>query len=308
MVKKVLVTGADGFIGQALCPLLESHGIEVVRATRKNAGDLGSTIDWKPLLHHVDGVVHLAARVHVLRENTSFPIERFRQVNVEATRQLALQAAEMGVKRFVFASTIGVLGIKTNGHPFTEKDTPQPCNDYAISKWEAEQMLATVAQDTGMEITTIRPPLVYGRGVKANFLMLMNAVYHHLPLPLALIKNKRDMVFVGNLVDAILQCLQHPNAAGETFVIADGETFSTANLIRAIARHLHTPALLLPIPVGLLTGLGALLKQSATIHRLTDSLEVDASHIRRTLDWKPPFSFEEGLAQTVAWFIEEKQK
>ncbi len=308
MVKRVLVTGADGFIGSALCPLLESQGIEIVKATRKTAGDFNKTIDWTPLLKDVDGVVHLAARVHVLRENTSLPLERFRQINVEATRQLAQQAAKAGVKRFVFASTIGVLGIKTNGHPFTEADTPNPCNEYAQSKWEAEQMLTALSAHTDMEVTTIRPPLVYGAGVKANFYMLMRAVDMHLPLPLACVKNKRDIVYVGNLVDAIYQCLTHPKAAGETFVIADGETFSTPDLIRSIGNHMNNHALLLPIPVSLLNFGGILLKQSAMIHRLTDSLEVNASHLRTTLGWKPPFSFEEGLAQTVAWFIEERRK
>jgi nucleoside-diphosphate-sugar epimerase len=306
MVTRVLVTGADGFIGSALCPLLESHGIEVVKATRKTAGDLNNPIDWSALLEGVDGVVHLAARVHVLRENTCLPLERFRQVNVEATRQLAEQAAKAGVKRFVFASTIGVHGIQTNGHPFTETDTPNPCNEYAQSKWEAELMLKALAVQTSMEITTIRPPLVYGAGVKANFYMLMNAVYQRIPLPLACVKNKRDIIYVGNLVDAILRCLTHPKAAGETFVIADGETFSTPSLIRNIGKHMLRPALLLPIPVWLLNAIGIALGKTAMIHRLTDSLEVDATHLRTTLDWKPPFSFEEGLAQTVAWFIEER--
>jgi len=308
MVARVLVTGANGFIGSQLCPLLESRGIEVVRATRLNAGDLTDSCDWRPLLEGVDGVVHLAARVHVLRENLSLPLERFRQVNVHATAHLARQAAQMGVKRFVFASTIGVLGVNTNGIPFTESHPAAPVNDYARSKWEAEQALTQISQETGLEVVTIRPPLVYGAGVKANFYMLMRAVEERLPLPLASIRNKRDMIYVGNLVDAMHRCLIHPNAAGQTFVIADGRTVSTPDLMRMIAHYMNKKIHLLPCPSALLNLGGTLLGKSAMVHRLTGSLEVSATHLRHSLDWHPPYSIEAGLEHTVQWFMQERAR
>lgn len=311
--KRVLVTGAGGFIGRNLCPVLEEHGWHVRRVVRRplaldavQINDIGPDTDWSEALSGMDAVVHLAARVHVLREQAREPRERFRQVNVDATRRLAQQAAAAGAKRFIFISTIGVHGVKTEGRGFKETDAPNPLNDYALSKLQAEDALRQVAQETGLEVVVIRPPLVYGPGVKANFLMLLGVVRRGLPLPLASIRNKRDMIYVGNLSDAILTCLSHPAAAGETFLVDDGDTVSTPDLIRRIARAMGKHPLLLPFPVGLLRFGGVLLGKCDMVNRLVSSLEVDSAHIRETLDWKPPYAFDDALAATIAWYISEK--
>lgn len=310
---KILVTGAGGFIGRNLCPLLQQRGFFVRRAVRRPLdaqavllGDMGQDTDWKEALQGMDAVVHLAARVHVLRERADEPAERFRQVNVDATLRLARQAVQMGVKRFVFVSTIGVHGVKTEGKGFSEYDTPNPRNEYSLSKWQAEQELKKLAQETGLEVVVVRPPLVYGPGVKANFLMLLAVVRRGLPLPLASIHNRRDMVYVGNLSDAIRLCLTHPAAVGRTFVVADGEAVSTPELIRRIARIMGRKLWLLPCPVALLR-LGAwLLGRSDMVHRLVSSLEVDSTKIRETLDWTPPYTFDDGLKATIDWYITEQ--
>lgn len=311
--QKILITGAGGFIGRNLCPMLEREGFSVRRAVRKpldadsvQIRDIGADTDWSAALGGMDAVVHLAARVHVLRECASEPSELFRQVNVEATRRLAEQAAAAGVKRFVFVSTIGVHGVKTEGKGFCEADTPHPLNQYALSKLEAEKALKKVAEETGLEVVIIRPPLVYGAGVKANFLMLLSVVKHGLPLPLASIRNKRDMVYVGNLSDAIRACLTHPAAVGQTFVVADGEAVSTPELIRHIAQAMGKKPLLFPFPESLLRFGGWMVGRCDMVHRLVSSLEVDSKKIRETLDWKPPFSFDDGLAATMQWYQGEE--
>jgi len=295
--------------------MLQEQGWYVRRVVRRpqdpeavELKDMGADTDWNDILQGMDAVVHLAARVHVLREQANEPRERFRQVNVDATRRLAEQAASAGVKRFVFISTIGVHGVKTNGEGFKESDPPHPLNDYALSKLQAEDALRKVAEETGLEVVVIRPPLVYGPGVKANFLMLLRVVKQGLPLPLASIKNKRDMIYVGNLSHAIGACLVHPQAAGETFLVDDGDTVSTPDLIRRIARAMHRPTRLLPCPESLLRLGGRILGRSDMVHRLVSSLEVDSTHIRNTVDWIPPFTFDEGLMATVEWFRREHCK
>ncbi len=304
--KKVLVTGAGGFIGRNLCPMLEERGWYVRRVVRRpldvdavQIKNISPDTDWSEALKGMDAVVHLAARVHVLREQASEPRELFRQVNVDATRHLAEQAAQAGVKRFVFISTIGVHGVKTQGKGFRESDAPHPLNDYALSKLQAEDALRKVARDTGLEVVTIRPPLVYGPGVKANFLMLLKVVCKGFPLPFGSIRNQRDMVYVGNLSDAIALCLTHPAAAGQTFLVDDGDTVSTPDLIRRIARAMDKKPRLFPFPVVVLQLGGHLLGKCDRVNRLVSSLEVDSTCIRKTLSWTPPFTFDEGLAATV---------
>lgn len=296
--RRVLVTGAGGFIGRNLCPVLERAGWRVRPVTER----IGHDTDWGEALAGVDAVVHLAARVHVLREQADEPQERFRHINRDATRHLAEQAAAAGVRRFVFISTIGVHGVKTEGRGFRETDAPNPQNAYALSKREAEDALKKVEADTGLEVVILRPPLVYGPGVKANFRMLLDVVRRGIPLPLASICNKRDMVYVGNLADAVRVCLTHAAAAGEVFLVDDDDTVSTPDLIRRIARAMGKTPRLFPFPVALLRLGGWLSGRGDMVNRLVSSLEVDSAHIRGTLGWTPPYGFDDGLLETVRWY------
>jgi len=309
----VLVTGASGFVGRALCEVLLRHG-QSVRGTLRQpdgklalvvgvepivVGTINAATDWKAALAGCDVVVHLAARVHVMDDKSSDPLADFREVNTEGTLNLARQAAQAGVKRFVFISTIKVNG-EGRDTPYRETDAPVPEDAYAISKWEAEQGLQLVAQESGMEIVILRPPLVYGPGVKANFLRLMRSVARGWPLPLGSIRNRRSVLYLGNFVDAIRVCVVHPAAAGQTFLLDDGEAVSTPELIRAVAQAMGRPARLLAVPVRVLELAGALLGKRTAVARLTGSLFVDGSFIRSRLGWMPSYSMDEGLAATVA--------
>lgn len=304
---RVLVTGANGFVGVALCGHLHAHGHEVVRAVRRGSalagefvvGDVDGTTDWRSALAGCNAVVHLAARVHVMHDTAQDPQALYRATNTDATLNLARQAAQVGVKRFVFISTIKVNG-EGRDAPYLESDAPAPEDAYAISKWEAEQGLLKIAQETGLEVVILRPPLVYGSEVKANFLRLIQLVKKGWPLPLGAIHNRRSLLYLGNFVDAIRACVEHPTAAGQTFLLDDGQPVSTPELIRAVARAMGRPARLLAVPVQLLEFAGALLGKRAAVARLTGSLWVDSSFIRSRLDWTPPYSMEAGLAATVA--------
>jgi UDP-glucose 4-epimerase len=261
-------------------------------------GDINSVTDWAAALAGCDAVVHLAARVHVMHDTAEDPLALYRATNTDATLNLARQAAQAGVKRFVFVSTIKVNG-EGRDAPYRETDAAAPGDAYAISKWEAEQGLQRIAQETGLEVVILRPPLVYGPGVKANFRRLLDTVARGRPLPLGAIHNKRSLLYLGNFVDAIRACIEHPAAAGQTFLLDDGRPVSTPELIRAVARAMGKPARLLPVPVGVLEFTGALLGKRAAVARLTGSLHVDSSAIRSRLDWTPPYSMEAGLAATV---------
>jgi UDP-glucose 4-epimerase len=309
----VLITGANGFVGRALCAELVQRGHSVRGALRQIGGrsalvegidpvligTINAATDWKAALAGCAVVVHLAARVHVMHDKASDPLAEFREVNTEGTLNLARQAAQRGVKRFVFISTIKVNG-EGREEPYRETDAPAPEDAYAISKWEAEQGLHRIAQETGLEVVILRPPLVYGPGVKANFQRLMNTVRRGWPLPLGAIRNRRSLLYLGNFVDAIRLCVEHPAAAGQTFLLDDGEAVSTPELIRRLAHAMGRPARLPAVPVGVLELAGALLGKRAAVSRLTGSLHVDSSAIRSQLDWVPPFSMEAGLAATVA--------
>jgi len=260
---------------------------------------MNAQTDWHPALAGCDAVVHLAARVHLMHDTAQDPLALYRATNTEATLNLARQAARAGVKRFVFVSSIKVNG-EGRDTPYRETDVAAPEDAYAISKWEAEQGLQRIAQETGLEIVILRPPLVYGPGVKANFLRLMQTVQRGWPLPLGAIRNRRSLLYLGNFVDAIRLCVEHPAAAGQTFLLDDGEPVSTPELIRALARAMGRPARLLAVPVGVLEWSGALLGRRAAVARLTGSLCVDSSAIRSRLGWVPPFTMEAGLAATVA--------
>lgn len=304
---KALVTGATGFIGNALCKHLAAHGHEIIRAVRRDAtlsGDIlfsqidGAT-DWAEALRGCDVVVHLVARVHVMNDLVPDPEALYRSTNTEATLNLARQAADAGVKRFVFISTVKVNG-EGRDAPYRETDVPAPEDAYALSKWEAEQGLQRIAADSGLEVVILRPPLVYGPGVKANFQRLLRMVELGWPLPLGAIQNRRSFLYLGNFLDAIRLCIEHPAAAGQTFLLDDGQALSTPELIRALSHALDRPARLLAVPVKVLELAGALLGKRATVARLTGSLYVDSSAIRSHLGWTPPYTVQQGLAATVA--------
>lgn len=309
---RVLVTGATGFVGIASRAQLAASGYEVVAAVRRSSGiegevvvgDINGTTDWAVALRGCDAVVHLAARVHVMDDKAADQLELYRATNTEATVNLAHQASGAGIKRFVFVSTIKVNG-EGRDDPYRETDQPAPEDAYAISKWEAEQGLQRIAQETGLKVVVLRPPLVYGPGVKANFLRLMQAIQRGWPLPLAAIHNRRSFLYLENLVDAIQLCIEHPNAAGQTFLLDDGEPTSTPELIRAMALAMDCPARLFAVPVRVLELIGALLGNAA-VARLVGSLYVDTSFIRTRIGWRPTYSLQQGLASTVAAFSREQ--
>lgn len=321
-VKNVLVTGASGFIGQALCSRLVVDGWGVCATLRNSGrghalvpgceqrvvGEIGRDTDWLSLLKEVDIVVHLAARVHVMRERESDPLAEFRRVNVEGTLNMARQSSVAGVQRFVYLSSIKVNGEETvTGRSFSEEDQPAPQDAYAVSKWEAEQGLRELADKTGLEVVIIRPPLVYGPGVKANFLAMMQWLTRGVPLPLSAIRNRRSLVALDNLVDMIITCLVHPSAANQTFLVADGEDLSTPELFRRTAEALGKPSRLLPVPVGMLETGARLLGKRAVVQRLCGSLHVDISKARILLGWNPPQSVDQALRLTAHHFLEKSE-
>lgn len=315
---QVLVTGANGFVGQAVCNELMRRGFAVTAAVRQiedgifsdsssafrlvQVGDLGAITDWNGVLDDVDAVIHLAARVHVMHESTAEALQAYRQVNVLGTESFSRAAAAAGVKRFVFLSSIKVNGESTTGLPWNEVSAAHPQDHYALSKWEAEQVLRRISAETGMEVTIMRPPLVYGPGVKANFLRLLRWVELGVPLPLASVSNQRSMIYLGNLVDALIACVEHPAAADKTYLVSDGEDVSTAELIRLIAKAMDRPDRLWSCPDTLLRALATLANKSAEADRLLGSLQIDSSKFRENLHWIPPYSVEQGIAETVRWF------
>jgi nucleoside-diphosphate-sugar epimerase len=289
-----------------------SSALQDVATTAVGAID-GNT-DWHTALRGVDVVVHLAARVHVMKEESADPLAEFLKVNLLGTKNLARQAAQTGVQRLVYVSSIKVNGENTTGNPpYTESSPPDPQDPYGVSKWRAEQALQRVAQETGLEIVIVRPPLVYGAGVKGNFISLMRAIDSGIPLPLAGAKNLRSLLYAGNLVDALIACAIHPVAAGQTYLLSDGEDVSTAMLVKNIAsalgrknRSFYFPPSLLRVAVGVMG-------RSAQMDRLFGALQVNSQKIRTQLDWHPPFSLEQGLRATADWYnrrtleIQEKQ-
>ena len=262
---------------------------------------LGADTPWQDALAGVDIVIHLAARVHIMQDTATDPLTEFRRVNLHGTERLALQAANAGVKRFVFISTIKVHGEETPA-PYTTDSPAKPSDPYGISKWEAELTLRRIEEETCLEVVVVRPTLVYGPVVKANFLNLMKVVQKGIPLPLASINNSRSLIYVGNLVDALTTSAVHPAAAGKTYLVSDGEDVSTPELIRRVAAALGVPARLFPVPVPLIHLAGAVTGKRTAVNRLLGSLTVDSSRIRNELEWKPPFTMEEGLRETAKWF------
>ena len=307
---KILVTGASGFVGQHLVRSLKQQGVCVVGVGRKPitsdadmfflVPDFANINAWAEPLVGCTAVVHLAARVHVMQDKTVNPLAEFRKVNVDATLNLAKNAAQAGVKRFVFISSIKVNGEHTEiAKPFTEEAVVNPQDAYAVSKNEAEQCLLQIAQQTGMEVVIIRPPLIYGEGVKANFASMMRAVKYGLPLPLGNIQNKRSLVYVGNLVSLIAKCIEHPKAANQVFLVSDGCDVSTTELLKACAKALGIEARLFSVPLKLIDTAAAVLAKRGIIQRLYGNLQVDISKAQNLLDWQPLISLEDGLTHTV---------
>ncbi|MDD5580240.1 MAG: SDR family oxidoreductase [Methylobacter sp.] len=308
---KALITGANGFVGQQLCTELHRQGqtfLAVVRSRNlpvenievEAVGAIDGETYWADVLRDVQVVIHLAARVHIMRDTAVDPLHGFRRVNVEGTINLARQAAEAGVRRFIFISSIKVNGEGTlPGRPYTADDQPAPVEPYGISKHEAEDTLRRLACATGMEVVIIRSPLIYGPGVKGNFKKMLRCLDKAVPLPLGAIHNKRSLVALDNLLDLIITCMDHPAAANQTFLAGDGVDLSTTELLRRMAAALDKTAWLLPIPIWVLNRCASLLGKSSVAQRLCGSLQVDINKTRDILGWTPVVSVDEALRRTA---------
>lgn len=314
----ILVTGGSGFLGGALIRSLNSvKQLSLAAAVRDlntvlppsvrllSMANLDGSADWHHALLNIDIVVHAAARVHIMKENAADPLSEFRAVNVNGTLNLARQAAAAGVKRFIFISSIKVNGEFTRpGEAFTADDSPAPIDPYGISKFEAEQGLREIAAATSMEVVVIRPVLIYGAGVKANFLNMIRWLDKGIPLPFGAIYNSRSLVALDNLIDFILVCLEHPGAANQTFLVSDGEDVSTTELLFKIGRALGKPARLLPIPSWALQSVVVMIGKASLGQRLLGSLQVDISKNARLLNWTPPVKMDDALRTTAQYFLE----
>lgn len=305
-----LITGATGFVGGAVCAALGRRGLPF-RALSRNPrpgfmaiGDMARRSDWSEALRGIDCVIHLAARVHLTRQSPADTLDPYRRDNAEVPLTLARQAAAAGVRRFVFISTIKVNGEETApGRPFTAADAAAPQGPYAISKYEAEIALEELALETGMELVVIRPPLVYGPGVGANFLTMMKALRLGLPLPFGGVDNRRSLIASDNLADLVIACAVHPAAAGRLFLASDGEDLSTRRLLSSLAEAMGRRARLFSLPPQVLLGAAGLLGRPQMMRRLVASLQVDASGAQALLGWSPPVSVHDALAATARHYL-----
>jgi len=315
---RFLVTGANGFVGQALSSELLRQGHSVRAAVRRThifqegievitVGHIDESTDWRVALCGVDIVIHLAARVHIMNDTAVDPQAEFRRINVAGTRHLAQCAAENGVKRFVYVSSIKVNGEATRGESqFLASDIPAPQDPYGVSKLEAEQALRKVADQAGLESVVVRSPLVYGPGVKGNFNQMLLVVAKGVPLPLASIYSLRSLIYVGNLADALIVCATNASAAGKTYLVCDGEDISTPDLIRQLSKGMGVPAKLFSCPPALLRFVGKLTGKSQQLDRLLGSSRIDSSVIRDDLNWTPPFTLQQGLKLTAEWYLKDR--
>lgn len=312
-MKPLLITGANGFVGRALCDFLAGRGRifrPVVRANREPIcgtipfaiGDIGGYTDWSSAVDGVSDVVHLASRVHVMKESGGDVAALYRDANTLGTLRLAQQAAEAGVRRFVFVSSVKVNGEERDA-AYSENDQPAPIGPYATSKRDAELGLREIADRSGMEVVVIRPPLVYGPGVKANFLNMMRWLHRGIPLPFGAVNNKRSLVATGNLVDFIVSCVDHPAAANETFMVSDGEDLSTTELLVRLANALDVKARLIDIPVPVLSLGAKMFGQGELLRRLCGSLCVDTAKANHQLQWAPPLSVDDGLKAVADHYL-----
>ena len=312
----ILVTGATGFLGSPLITKLAAMGFPVFamvrsadsavpdKVTKVIGGDITTIQNWQPLLQDIDTVIQVAARAHIMNDDVANPLEEFRKMNTEATLHLARQAAEQGIKRFVFISSIKVNGEMTRlREAFKPDDDFVPDDPYGLSKYEAEQGLLALAKETEMEVVIIRPPLVYGPGVRANFASMMKWVKLGIPLPFGAIHNKRSFIALDNLISFIIHCIDHPNAANEIFLISDGEDLSTSQLLRKLANAFSRKILLLPIPVSWMSFAARLIGKSDLTDRLFGSLQVDSSKATKLLDWQPVISMDAQLKKTADAFL-----
>ncbi|MFY9327449.1 MAG: SDR family oxidoreductase [Georgfuchsia sp.] len=317
----ILVTGATGFVGSAVVAKLAHEGIKTRACVRRNdafmpdsvevvhVSDMCADTDWGATLAGVGVVVHAAARVHVMDDTATDPLAEFRRINVNGTLNLARQAAAAGVRRFVFISSIKVNGEVTRlGQPFSADDRPAPIDPYGVSKMEAEQGLRELAAQTGMELVIVRPPLVYGPGVKANFAAMMRWLVRGVPLPLGAIDNRRSMVALDNLVDLLVTCMSHPAAANQTFLVCDGENLSTTELLKRTATAMGKKARLFPVPEQILRIGARLIGKPNVAQRLVDSLQVDISKTRDLLGWTPSVTVDQSLRKTAEHFLQNQQR
>jgi nucleoside-diphosphate-sugar epimerase len=312
---RVLVTGASGFIGRHLRRTLADNGFDAVGAVRGAGpvldprsyvvGDIGPATDWRAALHGVDMVVHTAGRAHILRDTAADPDAQFMRVNAEATAALVAAAVAAGVRKFVYLGSIGVLGSDSGAAPFTAASVPQPHNAYARSKLAGE-VAAQFSAGTQLEVVVLRLPLVYGPGVRANFLRLMRLIDSGWPVPLGAVRNRRSLLSIWNLCDLVVKVLRHPAAPGSTWLVSDGEDLSTPELIGKIARAMRRQVRLVAVPVGLLRWLGAISGHEAQVRQLCGSLTLDTSATREHFHWLPPVSVDDALALTVDWFLAQR--
>jgi nucleoside-diphosphate-sugar epimerase len=318
---QIAISGANGFVGKALSSLLCDTGHDVIALVRR-AGtcdtrypqvreyvipddNFASIADGHPELPPCDAFVHLAARVHMMRDDVADPLAAYRVANVEGALNAANAARRAGVRRIIFVSSVKALGEKEPGRPWREDDVPAPVDPYGISKYEAEEALQEFGRTNGIEVVIVRPPLVYGPGVRANFRGLMRAVDRGVPLPLGAVSARRSMVYVGNLADAIRFVATYPGPIGGVFHVSDGDDLTVSGMVEAIANALGRPARLLPVPVAWLHGIGKLTGKGAQVSRLTDSLRVDCTRLRSEFGWTPPCSVTQGLTETVRAFKDE---
>jgi nucleoside-diphosphate-sugar epimerase len=311
--RPILITGIRGFVGTSLAARIEADG-SVVRGVSRQyngtddfvVGNIGLTTDWGRALEGIDTIVHLAGCAHIMKNSETDLSNIYWSVNVDGTEELARQAAKAGIRRFIFVSTIKVNGEFTKDLPFSASSTPEPEDDYGVSKLKAEEALWRIAENSGLEVVIVRPPLVYGPGVKANFLSMMHWLAKGIPLPFGAIDNKRSFAALDNLVDLLVTCIHHPAAAGQTFLVSDDEDISTTELLQRMGKALNRSARLIPVPPKLLQWGAQLLGKEDIAQRLLGNLQVDISKTKELLDWKPPVTVDEGLKRTAEWYWEQR--
>jgi UDP-glucose 4-epimerase len=309
---KLILTGATGFVGKQILASLGDYDVTVIGRNRPETlhnisfyhAEIDGSSDYSEGLVNGDVMIHCAARAHIMKDTAIDPLETFREVNTRGTINLAKQAAKAGIKRFIFISSIKVNGGKTSlKQPFSPEDVTNPEDDYGVSKAEAESSLLELSKNSRMEVVIIRPPLVYGPGVKANFAAMLSLVNKGIPLPFgALTENKRSLVSVYNLVDLVVNCISNPNAANQTFLVSDDNDLSTADMVKELSVALGKSGRLIPIPVQLYKFIGKITGKSAIVERLCGSLQTDISKTKRLLDWRPPFTVKEAFAKTAEYY------